>query len=222
MAGAQVVAACWMLAPELITSLTGRVATEAKIQQPILSMVTSRVPDGAATTKNEQIEKTNILHPAISSQEGFMEKEGLAKTISSQVDPPLQTGDHLSIISIQSTPGADGTQTLKIAIKAQAHEVIAVSEVKVQVYFYDQIAGEVVVSKSPATSRWLNAVIDWKNGDPQLLEVTYQPSSNNPDAKYLGYVVAVYYEGTLQSYRADPTSITNEFPIKVYTGRDEF
>jgi len=178
--------------------------------------------DTESTSSLQSEREGKRLGSSLSCEEVTGEKEMIAKNMTADRENGVQTGDSLSIISIERTPGAEGEQVLKIAIKAQSHEVIAVRAVKVQVYFYDQIAGVISPSKSPITSRWLNAVTDWKTGDPQLLEVIYQPNINNPDAKYFGYVVAVYYQGTLQSYRAEPPSITNEFPIKVYTGGDEF
>lgn len=231
LAGIQILASGFILLPEWINGLASHLAKRAKIQETALP-TRGRVPTPSSKlikTQHEETDAENIsslqleregkrLGASLSCEEATAEKEMVAKNITADRENGVQTGDSLSIISIERTPGAEGEEVLKIAIKAQSHEVIAVRAVKVQVYFYDQIVGVISASKSPITSRWLNAVTDWKNGDPQLLEVIYQPNINNPDAKYFGYVVAVYYQGTLQSYRAEPPSITNEFPIKVYTG----
>ena len=228
----QMLAAGFILLPEWINGLASHLAKRAKIQETGLPIRVPMPSSKLIKTQHEETDVDNIsslqseregkrLGSSLSCEEATMEKEIIAKNITADCKNGVQTGDSLSIISIERTPGVEGEQVLKIAIKAQSHEVIAVRAVKVQVYFYDQIEGAISASKSPITSRWLNAVTDWKNGDPQLLEVIYQPNINNPDAKYFGYVVAVYYQGTLQSYRAEPPSITNEFPIKVYTGGDE-
>ena len=110
---------------------------------------------------------------------------------------------------------------LKIAIKSQTQEPISISDIKVQVYFYDQQGEEIIASKAPVTSRWVRSPVEWKDAEPEILEVTYQPETVTPDLFYAGYVVAVYYKGELQSYRADPVKLTNQFPIKVFIGHNE-
>jgi hypothetical protein len=229
-AAIQLLASSWILVPEWISHAASYLARRDTLQEAVQQALNTDRSAKIITEKNREeislnptsYKKTQKLQPADVSQEVLKENETSSKTVSSNLESGFQSGNYLTIISIQHTPGVDGEQILKIAIKAQEHEVISVSEVKVQVYFYDQSGGAIVASKSPVTSRWLNAAVDWKNGDPQLLEVTYQPSNNNPDAHYLGYVVAIYYQGELQSYRADPPMITNQFPIKVYIGKDEF
>lgn len=228
-AGIQVIAVGLVLAPRFVSGVASRLANKTKLQEVGLPSPKIEVANNVNSEKNKEevvkplklVKKTSSLQPAFSSQEALSEKEASSKTVFSGIESGSQEGNSLGIISIQHTAGGEGEQILKIAIKAQAHEVISVPEVKVQVYFYDQIEGEVVASKSPVTSRWLNAPVDWRDGDPQLLEVTYQPDNNNPDAHYLGYIVAVYYKGDLQAYRADPPAITNQFPIKVYIGHNE-
>ncbi len=133
----------------------------------------------------------------------------------------LQPGASLSIIDIRHTQGSLGEQALKIAIKSQTQELISIPDVKVQVYFYDQQGEEIIPSKAPVTSRWLRSPVEWKNGEPEILEVIYQPESVSSDLYYVGYVVAVYYKGELQSYRADPVKLTTQFPIKVFIGPNE-
>lgn len=132
-----------------------------------------------------------------------------------------QPGASLSIIDIQHTHGNLGEQMLKIAIKSQTQEPISIPDVKVQVYFYDQQGEEIVASKAPVTSRWVRSPVEWKDAEPEILEVTYQPDTVTPDFYYVGYIVAVYYKGELQSYRADPVKLTNQFPIKVFIGHNE-
>jgi hypothetical protein len=36
--------------------------------------------------------------------------------------------------------------------------------------------------------------------------------------KFSGYVVAVYYKGDLQDYRAEPSRLTKLFPLKYFIG----
>lgn len=133
----------------------------------------------------------------------------------------IQPGASLSIIDARHSQNSLGEQILKIAIKSQTQETISVSDVKVQVYFYDQQGDDIIPSKAPVTSRWLHSPVEWKNGEPEILEVIYQPETVSPDLYYAGYIVAVYYKGELQSYRADPVKLTNQFPIKVFIGHNE-
>lgn len=224
-AGIQLLAAGFVLAPQIVSSTASYFARRARIQEAAESMI----PVTLEHEKNKplmqlpvkQAQKENALQPVLTAEELLPKKELSSKKVAAIGVDRSPEQESLGIISIDHTAGADGDQILKIAIKAQSHEPISVGEVKVQVYFYDQVENEIIASKSPVTSRWLNAPVDWRDGNPELLEVTYQPDNNNPDAHYLGYVVAVYYKGELQAYRADPPTITNQFPIKVYIGHDE-
>lgn len=140
---------------------------------------------------------------------------------SSLASNNLQPGASLSIIDVRHTHGSLGEQALKIAIKSQTQEPISIPDVKVQVYFYDQQGTEIVPSKAPVTSRWLRSPVQWKDREPEILEVIYQPESVSTELYYIGYIVAVYYKGELQSYRADPVNLTSRFPIKVFIGPTE-
>jgi hypothetical protein len=120
---------------------------------------------------------------------------------------------------IKGTEG--GTKTLQLAIKSCSREAISVPQVKVQVYFYDEQNGEIVPSKAQVTSRWLSAPVDWKNGKPELLEVSYLSDTADPDVRFAGYVVAIYYKGDLQDCRADPPKLKKLFEPKYFIGLDE-
>jgi len=120
---------------------------------------------------------------------------------------------------IKGTEG--GSKTLQLAIKSRSREPIEVPQVKVQVYFYDEQGGEIVPSKAQVTSRWLSAPVDWKNGKPELLEVRYLSDSVDPDVRFAGYVVAIYYKGDLQDCRADPPKLRKLFEPKYFIGLDE-
>lgn len=120
---------------------------------------------------------------------------------------------------IKGTEG--GSKTLQLAIKSRSREAIDVPQVKVQVYFYDEQNGEIVPSKAQVTSRWLSAPVDWKNGKPELLEVRYLSDTADPDVRFAGYVVAIYYKGDLQDCRADPPKLKKLFEPKYFIGLDE-
>ena len=94
-------------------------------------------------------------------------------------------------------------------------------QVKVQVYFYDEDNGEIVPSKAQVTSSWTSPPVDWRNGEPELLEVRYLPESADPGIKFTGYLIAVYYKGDLQDCRSDPPRLKKLFEPKYYIGSDE-
>lgn len=215
----QFLAAFFVLAPRLVSTAASQFAMRSKAS------------DTASIKKTETMMIEGTRNKSISSllksPDNFLDKSTLSqKTImrgpsSAGAENGLQSGASLSIINIQHTAGADGDQILKIAIKSRLHEVISVPDVKVQVYFYDQQGEEIVTSKAPVASRWLSPPVDWKDAEPELLEVTYQPDNSNADAHYVGYIVAIYYKGELQGYKADPVDLTIKFPIKVYIGASE-
>jgi hypothetical protein len=120
---------------------------------------------------------------------------------------------------IKGTEG--GPKTLQLAIKSRSRETIDVPQVKVQVYFYDEQNGEIVPSKAQVTSKWLSAPVDWKNGKPELLEVCYLSDTADPDVRFAGYVVAIYYKGDLQDCRANPPKLKKLFEPKYFIGLDE-
>ena len=133
----------------------------------------------------------------------------------------LQGTTALGIVSAKLDGVEGGSRKLLITIKANPKIPIDVPQVKVQVYFYDNDGGEIIPSKAQVTSIWTSPPVDWKDGEPELLEVRYLPDSADSEIKFAGYVVAVYYKGDLQDYRADPSRLTKQFPLKYFIGTDE-
>jgi hypothetical protein len=136
-------------------------------------------------------------------------------------DASMPQGASLQILNARLEGADDGARTLQIAIKARPGEPIDVSQVKVQVYFYDKENGETVPSKAQVTSRWTSAPVDWKDGEPELLEVRYLPDSADPDIVFEGYIVAVYYKGDRQDCRANPPRLQKMFEPKYFIAPDE-
>jgi hypothetical protein len=127
----------------------------------------------------------------------------------------------LQIVNAKLLSGDDGSKKLQISIKANSHDPIDVPQVRVQVYFYDQDSGEIVPSKAQVTSNWLSTPIDWRKGEPELLEVQYLPDTSSTDVTFAGYLVAIYYKGDLQDCRANPARLKKLFEPKYYIGSDE-
>lgn len=123
----------------------------------------------------------------------------------------------LKIVNATLEDANDGSKTLRVAIKSNPKEQIESSQEKVQVYFYDQDGEDIVPSKAQVTSKWLN----WKSGEPQLVEVSYLQETVDPGIKFAGYVIAVYYKGDLQDCRSMPTRLQKLFEPKYYIGTEE-
>ena len=127
----------------------------------------------------------------------------------------------LQILNARLEGNDEGSKRLQVTIKSSPKETIEVPQVKVQVYFYDEDNGEIVPSKSQVTSSWTSPPVDWRNGEPELLEVRYLPESADPGIKFAGYLIAVYYKGDLQDCRADPPRLKKLFEPKYFIGSDE-
>ena len=127
----------------------------------------------------------------------------------------------LQILNARLEGNEEGSKKLQVTIKSSPKETIDVPQVKVQVYFYDEDNGEIVPSKAQVTSSWTSPPVDWRNGEPELLEVRYLPESADPGMKFTGYLIAVYYKGDLQDCRSDPPRLKKLFEPKYYIGSDE-
>lgn len=136
-------------------------------------------------------------------------------------DAAAPQGASLQILNARLEGGEDGSKALQIAIKARPRENIDVPQVKVQVFFYDEENGELVPSKAQVTSKWMSTPVDWKGGEPELLEVRYILDSVDPETRFAGYVVALYYKGDRQDCRANPTKLEKLFEPKYFIGLDD-
>jgi hypothetical protein len=135
---------------------------------------------------------------------------------SLSTDRSVAAGAALGIVSVRLEGGEEGSRKLVITIKADGRERIDNEQIKMQVYFYDEENGEISPSKAQVISNWMSPPVDWT--EPELVEVRYIPESPDPSVKFSGYVVAVYYKGDLQDYRAEPSRLTKLFPLKYFIG----
>ena len=91
---------------------------------------------------------------------------------------------------------------------------------RVSVYFYDKLDGEVVLRDEFSSSmddRWVTPPIDWQDGGEELLRVIYEVPTESGGAAhllgqrvYFGQVVELYYEGALIDRMASPRTLANE------------
>ena len=145
---------------------------------------------------------------------------------NSQDQMGLQPGAVLGLLDIDSNGQVDAAGTrivsLKIPVKRQPNSKIDVSDVIIQVFFYDSIDGQSIVqTNANVSSHWSRLPADWVDNEIEILEVEYsQPppeSKTNPAEirKYYGYVVRVYYKKELQDIRAEPVKLLKQFPPPV-------
>ncbi|MCX7713044.1 MAG: hypothetical protein N2035_05190 [Chthoniobacterales bacterium] len=128
----------------------------------------------------------------------------------------LQPGATLGIVDIRQNNGENNTKNFRIAVKARPGVNVRASDTNVLVRFFEKTAtGEILQSKSQASSEWISPPVDWAEKEPEILEVRY---SLNPKSKntFYGYTVALYYKDELQDTRADPGHLENDFPAELF------
>lgn len=134
----------------------------------------------------------------------------------------MQPGSVLGLVNPQVVEQSDaGTQkklTLKIPLKARPNSRIDVSNVVIQVFFYDQLGdGNIVQTNANVSSHWSTLPADWLEDDIEILEVDYtqpkpDPGKTAEDRHYYGYVVRIYYKKELQDVRAEPVALLKKYP----------
>lgn len=206
----EVVVAAMALAPRIFTR------NAPPTGQPVAEVAPMAPAPPSAQTPVEPLPPPQKQQPSKASTRGQA-----AATEGTASDNPAHAGAVLGIVSCRLEGLEDGAKRLQITIKASAREQVDVPQVKVQVYFYDDQDGEITASKAQVTSTWASPPVDWKEGEPELLDVRYLPESADSSVRFAGYVVAVYYKGDLQDYRAEPARLTRIFPLKYFIGQDE-
>ena len=128
-------------------------------------------------------------------------------------DKPLESATGMSLLDVGVETPSKGAVSLKIPVKARGR--IEVSQVVIQVYFYDLIDDQSVVqTNAKVSSHWNKLPADWTESDIEILDVDYtQPEGDDQAAnrKYYGYVVRVYYNNQLQDVRAEPVKLLKQF-----------
>ena len=197
-------------------SLAPRVFSKASTEAPAAVAEATSTTPSIAPPPSKPLESTPMKEATTLGEKPSGQPFSLATKEAS-----VQGGAILGIVSAKQESSDEGSRRLVVTIKARPKETVDVQQVKVQVYFYDQQEGEITPSKSQVTSNWLSPPVDWKSGEPELLEVRYLPENPDPSISFAGYVVAVYYKGDLQDYRAEPSRLTKLFPLKYFIGLDE-
>jgi hypothetical protein len=106
--------------------------------------------------------------------------------------------------------------TLRVPIVARMDEPVSVGDMKVYVLFYETLNGkEIVRTNANVSNRWGAPPADWKDGNTETLEVSYElpPSPSKGERRdYYGYIVRLYYHGELQDSQAEPVALQQKFP----------
>jgi hypothetical protein len=106
--------------------------------------------------------------------------------------------------------------SLTVPVRAGTGEPISVRDMKVYVLFYERANGkEIARTIANVSNRWASAPIDWKEGDTETLEVSYELPLQQARAEhreYYGYIVRLYYRMELQDTKAEPASLNTKFP----------
>jgi tetratricopeptide (TPR) repeat protein len=134
----------------------------------------------------------------------------------------FQTGSVLALVDITKTDSEDAPGKkfkLNIPLKSRTGAEIDVHDVVIQVFFYEQLDDQsVVLTNSNVVSKWITTPVDWSQNNIQILEVEYSAASltskeKHPEnRKYFGYIVRVYYKGSLQDMRAEPVKLLQQYP----------
>ena len=134
--------------------------------------------------------------------------------------PEIAKGKVLAVGSpaLADEENADSAKkfTLTVPVRASMAEAVSVRDMKVFVLFYERMNGkEIARTIANVSNRWTSAPVDWKDGDTETLEVSYDlpaPQARNEHREYYGYNVRVYYRGELQDTKAEPASLNQKFP----------
>ena len=211
----EIVFASIALTPRILTAV--RNGQSVHVQAIAPTAPTTQPPSQSAQTLSSQSSDGSALPPL---NKDVSTPDTPLQAASSEAAPQQGTST-LGIVSAKLDGSDEGSRKLTITIKANPKVPIDVPQVKVQVYFYDTDGTEITPSKAQVTSSWTSPPVDWKDGEPELLEVRYLPDSADTDIKFAGYVVAIYYKGDLQDYRSEPAQLTKLFPLKYFIGTDE-
>jgi hypothetical protein len=228
LAAAEVTAAAVGLAPRIASSVRNAQPDALRQAAPPLAVTDSEHPKGPADASPDSASPDpegavgqTAVKQAAPSEGALADSSDRPFSRQTASESASQEGPSIEILNADIKGGDGGSKTLQLAIKSRSREPIEVPQVKVQVYFYDDQNGEIVPSKAQVTSRWLSAPVDWKNGKPELLEVRYLSDTADPDVRFAGYVVAIYYRGDLQDCRAEPLKLKTLFKPKYFIGLDE-
>ncbi|MDX6766049.1 MAG: hypothetical protein SFU85_04590 [Candidatus Methylacidiphilales bacterium] len=130
-----------------------------------------------------------------------------------------QEGRHLALESVTTQPDPLPVKPVEIqrdfVLRAvPGSDPIQASKVRVQVYFYERIGTDRLVSV-PIEARFLNPSPDWNAQTAETLRVRYTAVRETGEPRiYYGYIFRLYYDGELQEERAEPSTLLRLNPSR--------
>lgn len=135
----------------------------------------------------------------------------------------FQPGSVLALVNLSTVERPETSEgykrfTLKIPVKRRPDAKINVSNLVIQVFFYDQLGDESIARTNANVSyHWATLPADWQQEDIEILEVDYtqappEPGKIEEGRHYYGYIACIYYNKELQDQAADPMTLIKKFP----------
>jgi len=135
----------------------------------------------------------------------------------------FQPGAALALVNLSTVERPETSEgykrfTLKIPVKRRPDGKINVSNVVIQVFFYDQLGDDSIVrTNANVSSHWATLPADWVADDIEVLDVDYtqappEPGNIEQGRHYYGYIVCIYYNKELQDQAADPQDLVKTYP----------
>ena len=179
------------------------------------------LPDKAAEQWKRVLamgDRAGVYYSAAKSKLETAVKETMSTT--SGGGPEIAKGKVMGIgstvITEDQDPAAAKKFTLAVPVRARMAEAVAVREMKVFVLFYEKANGkDITRTIANVSNRWTSQPVDWKDGDTETLEVSYElpaQQARSEHREYYGYIVRLYYRGELQDTKAEPASLNQKFP----------
>ena len=169
-------------------------------------------------------ESAGIYYAAAEAKIKNSEVQTPAPAVVPDATSGSDSGSMMSLLDVGSAPNPKETNGVSLKIPVKANKKIEVSQVVIQVYFYDLIDNKSVVqTNANVSSHWDKLPADWTDSDIEILDVDYSPPAPlapsqdgaTEDRKYFGDVVRVYYNNQLQDVRAEPIKLLKQFPPAV-------
>ena len=97
----------------------------------------------------------------------------------------IPDGSTFGISEVKATetpdPEAETNLALRISVRKRPNSLIDHTKVKIQVFFYDtENDKEVVLTDADVNYEWVTPKHDWKEANPEILQVTYVRPKNKP------------------------------------------
>ncbi|MDK3161952.1 hypothetical protein QPK87_36205 [Kamptonema cortianum] len=173
-------------------------------------------PDPSSRIHTEALAKLDNVRKKLDEQ-GGVAQSGV---------PVAGGGLSVAQVSAQRDESAQFDERLTVSIDIVTRDrtrLIDPAKVKIQVYFYDLLSNNQVVStKARVKATFQDATVDWADG-VESMQVVYEVPAGTWQRELkdtgisrnlYGYIVRIYYDDNLEDVYADPTQLAQLFPAK--------